>query len=102
MRHLKTKKHKLNCNNKQIVNENSLICPYCAKSFKHQSSLSKHVNHTCKYNKDEKLPNIVKKIIQEENMKREREFVKMKLQINELYKKLEDINKRIGGFYSLI
>ena len=97
-KHMKTKKHSIK--HKEYTKETGCVDGNI-KNFQHQSSLSKHVNHTCKHNDDnQKILKIVK-LIQEENLKRETEFVKMKLQLNELYKKMEDINKRICGFYSL-
>jgi uncharacterized C2H2 Zn-finger protein len=114
-KHLKTKKHilaqkvysqdigdkkknlgKLPKNIGYFRQKNSIyVCPYCEKSFKHQSSMSKHVNHTCKYNSDKKMKELVS-LLNEQNNKKDEQLAELHSQIKELLKKLEETNKNVN------
>lgn len=70
-------------------------CPYCEKCFKHQSSLSKHVNHICKYNSDKKMKELVS-LLNEQNNKKDEQLDDLHSQIKDLLKKLEETNKSVN------
>ncbi len=76
-RHLLTKKHlkfseklakispKLaEISRKKVID--TIECKYCEKTFKHHSSLLKHIKYTCKKNKDEDLNELVR-LLNEQN-----------------------------------
>ena len=76
-RHLLTKKHlkfsqklaeispKLaEISPKKVID--TIECKYCEKTFKHHSSLLKHIKYTCKKNKDEDLNELVR-LLNEQN-----------------------------------
>lgn len=100
-KHLLTKKH-ITLANKLVNISNSLAqislqhkCKYCDKSYKHKSSLCKHVKYYCNKSKDEDLQELVRllnKEIDTLNKKvnvYETEHKSLNKQINHLTKKLK-------------
>lgn len=51
--HLLSKIHSMNCDNEHRLH----TCSFCDKTFSHRSSLSRHMNHSCKKREREKEPN---------------------------------------------
>ena len=111
-RHLETVRHKhmeeklkIKAKAKEKVDHepDQLICSYCDKTYKHKSSLSKHIKYSCNKNKDEdfkelaRLLNLQIQHQQEQDLKHkelEKEFKKMQkenknIQIQKLTNKLQ-------------
>ena len=107
-RHLETVRHKnmekkLKIKIKVQKDQNQLICAYCDKTYKHKSSLSKHIKYSCNKNKDEdfkelaRLLNLQTQHQQEQDLKHkelEKEIKKMQkenksIQIQKLTNKLQ-------------
>ena len=78
-----------------MKNISKYSCPYCEKIFKHQSSLSKHVNHICKLNNDKKMQELVI-LLNEQNNKKDEQLDKLHLQIKEMLSKIEETNKYVN------
>uniref|UniRef100_A0A6C0JP61 C2H2-type domain-containing protein n=1 Tax=viral metagenome TaxID=1070528 RepID=A0A6C0JP61_9ZZZZ len=105
-RHLETVRHK-NMEEKLKIKvklpSEQLICSYCDKTYKHKSSLSKHIKYSCNKNKDEdfkelaRLLNLQTQHQQEQDLKHkelEKQFKKMQkenknIQIQKLTNKLQ-------------
>ena len=70
-------------------------CKYCNKTFKHHSSLSKHIKYACKKNKDEDLQELVRLLNQKNEIKDKQiteilnQNKKMQRQIDKLTSKLQ-------------
>ena len=107
-RHIETVRHKniiekLQIKIKTPKEQDHLICSYCEKTYKHKSSLSKHIKYSCNKNKDEdfkelaRLLNLQTQHQQEQDLKHkelEKEFKKLQkenksIQIQKLTNKLQ-------------
>lgn len=99
-KHMKTKKHKKISQNiakispdlAKFSQKNEFKCKYCDKTFKHQSSLSKHIKYSCKKNDDEDLKELVRLLnlqLQEQQENSKNQISMMQKQINLLTKKLQ-------------
>jgi hypothetical protein len=108
-RHLGTKKHIQACTPSPKVSRklaeispelaeispNSFIfCKYCDTSFKHKSSLSKHVKYICKKNKDEDLKELVR-LLNEQNKLKEEEIHEMKIQTEKMQKQIAKLTNKL-------
>ena len=74
------------------VKENKLICKYCAKEYKHKSSLSKHIKYSCTKNKDEDLKELVRLMnlqLESERKEVQKQLQTQAKQIERLMGKLE-------------
>jgi hypothetical protein len=107
-RHIETVRHKNIVEKLQVKitapkEQDHLICSYCEKTYKHKSSLSKHIKYSCNKNKDEdfkelaRLLNLQTQHQQEQDLKHkelEKEFKKLQkenksIQIQKLTNKLQ-------------
>lgn len=105
-RHLLTKKHlkfseklaeispKLaEISPKKVID--TIECKYCEKTFKHHSSLLKHIKYTCKKNKDEDFKELARLLNEKDKQieKKDKQIEKMQLtmqkQIDKLTQKLQ-------------
>ncbi len=66
-------------------------CKYCEHSYRHKSSLSKHVKYTCTKNKDEDLKELVRLM----NIQIEQQKQELQTQKQEFIKKIETQSKQI-------
>jgi len=66
-------------------------CKYCERSYRHKSSLSKHVKYTCTKNKDEDLTELVRLL----NLQLEQQKKELTEKIESQSKKIETQSKQI-------
>ena len=99
-KHLQTKKHhkisqniaKFSPDLAKFSPKNEFKCKYCDRTFKHQSSLSKHIKYSCKKNDDEDLKELVRLLnlqLKEQQENSKNQISMMQKQINLLTKKLQ-------------
>jgi hypothetical protein len=96
---MKTKKHtksisSIACPEKEILSNQSYACKYCNKVLKHQSSLSRHIKYSCKYNKDEDLKELARLFNEKEKKMttNETDLVQM---MKDKDKQMENMQKQI-------
>lgn len=78
-----------------------IICQYCEKTFKHKSSLSKHVKYSCKKNNDEDLRELVRllneqnRLLNEDNQKKHDHIEELIQNNTKFMKQTEMLQKQI-------
>jgi ATP-dependent Clp protease ATP-binding subunit ClpA len=88
----------------ELAEISQIKCKYCGQSYKHKSSLSKHIKYSCTKNKDEDLKELVRLLnMQLEEQKQEftKKIDSQSKQIEKLMGKLEingSFNKTINNF----
>ena len=80
--------YKQNEGNYHIKSNIIFECKYCEKTYKHHSSLSKHVKYSCKKNKDEDLKELAR-LLNETIKEKDSQLHKMQKQIDKLTNKLQ-------------
>lgn len=93
--HLLTKKHIRNSEivSQQLAQINPIVhpCKYCLQSFKHKSSLSKHIKYSCTKNKTEDLIELV----QQMNLQRELQMKEYQNIVNTQNKQIEKLMEKL-------
>jgi hypothetical protein len=88
----------------ELAEISQIKCKYCGQSYKHKSSLSKHIKYSCTKNKDEDLKELVRLLnMQMEEQKQEftKKIDSQSKQIEKLMGKLEingSFNKTVNNF----
>ena len=88
----------------ELAEISQIKCKYCGQSYKHKSSLSKHIKYSCTKNKDEDLKELVRLLnMQLEEQKQEftKKIDSQSKQIEKLMGKLEingSFNKIVNNF----
>jgi len=72
----------------KIDNTPTFICKYCEQTYKHKSSLSKHIKYSCTKNKDEDLKELVR-LLNNQLQTQNRQIQTQAKQIEKLMGKLE-------------
>lgn len=109
VRHLESKKHaklaKVSLGlaeiSQKLAENATFSCKYCKRTFKHKSSLSKHIKYSCKKNTDEDLKELVRLLNQQnqEMSKQNHEIMdelkKKDIQINKVIQQNNKLQKQI-------
>ena len=93
-RHLNSQRHIKN-ENKYLIETNNvqLSCKYCGKTYKHKSSVSKHIKYSCIKSKDEDFKELAR-LLNLQQKKQEEQDKKHK-QMEKQIKKLQEENKQL-------
>ena len=70
----------------------TFICKYCEQSYKHKSSLSKHIKYSCTKNKDEDLKELVRLL----NNQLQNQHSQLQAQNNQIQTQAKQIEKLMG------
>ena len=73
-------------------NTPTFICKYCEQSYKHKSSLSKHIKYSCTKNKDEDLKELVRLL----NNQLQNQHSQLQAQNNQIQTQAKQIEKLMG------